>query len=1030
MHFEGFVMRSTLFQRTLLLSAGAVLVVWAFTLARSTSAENRPMPKDSLAEALPHLEPTEPGKAVDTFRLQNGFRMELLAAEPLVTDPVAMQYDENGLAYVVEMNDYPYTDKSKDEAWAEQKSAPIGKVRVLEDVDGDGKFDRSTIFAEGLSWPTGLAFWKGGVYVSATPDIWYFKDTDGDHKADIKRKVFTGFRKYNVQAVMNNLKWGLDHQIYGAGGSNGGTIQTVGSSKTDPINMGRRDFRFDANTENFEVISGGARFGNTFDDWGNRFICNISNPLMHIVLPAKYLGRNRYLPVTSAIHNAVPAGDAIAVYRVSPPEPWRIINAQRLANDPNSRSPKSAKHATGFVTSSAGVTLYRGAAYPREYYGNAFIGEVAGNLVMRYLVQPDGVTFKAERAHDKQEFLASTDNWSRPVNFLNAPDGTLHLLDMYRENIEHPWSMPEDIKAHLDLTSGRDRGRIYRILPPKFPEGFQKPEPPRLGSADISRLVAELENPNVWWRDTAHRLIFERQDPQAVPLLIELFQQSQSPLARLHALWSLQGLEALNETLLLQALSDREPEIRRTAVRLAEPQLNQNEALKKKVISLATDSDPRVRFQTAFTLGEVAGPEAAQALYTIVRQDYGDHWIRTAVLSSLSESTADFLASLLQDVKFAASPQARPLLSQLANVIGTRQQPAEVQTILERAARYDYPGNQKKTTAVQIELLRGVGEGLKRGGKSLLRFTAEPETEASRLILGQISQAKKTAADRRETSARRLDAIELLSCTDLVTAQSALLPLLGARETQELQSAVVVALTSFPDNKVANLLLEEYPSLTPTIRREIVDRLLRRQDWILQLFAAISERTVSLSQIPQVRRDILMKSPNPEIRKQAEQLFAGETLGPRHEIISAYQPALSAKTDLTVGKRVFKRECLTCHRLGQEGYEVGPNLATIKNRTAPEILVHVLDPNKEVSPNYLEYVVVTDDGLIETGIIVNETPSSITLKKAENKRITILRENIEEIKSSGKSLMPEGFEKKIKTGEMADLIAYLMSLEN
>ncbi|HAH48672.1 MAG TPA: dehydrogenase, partial [Planctomycetaceae bacterium] len=178
-------------------------------------------PADSLAKALPKLDPVSPERAEQTFRLRNGFQMELLAAEPLVTDPVAMQYDENGLAYVIEMNDYPYTDKSKDEAWAEQKSAPIGKIRILEDVDGDGKFDRSTVFAEELSWPTGLAFWKGGVYVSATPDIWYFKDTDGDHKADIRRKVFTGFRKFNVQAVMNNLKWGLDHHIYGAGGSNG-----------------------------------------------------------------------------------------------------------------------------------------------------------------------------------------------------------------------------------------------------------------------------------------------------------------------------------------------------------------------------------------------------------------------------------------------------------------------------------------------------------------------------------------------------------------------------------------------------------------------------------------------------------------------------------------------------------------------------------------------------------------------------------------------------------------------------------------
>jgi putative membrane-bound dehydrogenase-like protein len=340
---RGLLVRDLVFKQALLLSAVLALISLITMAGQLNSAEKKKAATRSLADALPHLEPQSPDDALKTFRLQNGFRMELLAAEPLVTDPVAMQYDENGLAYVIEMNDYPFTDKAHDEAWAEQKSAPIGKVRVLEDVDGDGKFDRSTIFADQLSWPTGLAFWKGGVYVSATPDIWYFKDTDGDHKADIKRKVFTGFRKFNVQAVMNNLKWGLDHQIYGAGGSNGGSIQASGVSKTDPINMGRRDFRFDAGTEAFEVISGGARFGNMFDDWGNRFICNIRNPLMHIVLPTKYLARNRYLPVVSAINDAANGGDAISVFRASPPEPWRIINAKRLSSDPTSRSPRSEK---------------------------------------------------------------------------------------------------------------------------------------------------------------------------------------------------------------------------------------------------------------------------------------------------------------------------------------------------------------------------------------------------------------------------------------------------------------------------------------------------------------------------------------------------------------------------------------------------------------------------------------------------------------------------------------------------------------
>ena len=224
--------------------------------------------------------------------------MDLLAAEPLVTDPVALAYDEDGRAYVAEMNDYPYTDAATHQAWKENTTdVPIGRVRLLVDEDGDGDFDRATVFADGLSWPTGVACYKGGVFVAATPDVWYLKDTDNDGKADVKRKVFTGFRKFNVQAVMNNLQWGLDNRLYGAGGSNGGSVVPGDKPDAEPVVLSRNDFRFDPATEQFELIPGGARFGNAFDDWGNRFVCNIRNPAQHVVIESRYLARNPHVTV-------------------------------------------------------------------------------------------------------------------------------------------------------------------------------------------------------------------------------------------------------------------------------------------------------------------------------------------------------------------------------------------------------------------------------------------------------------------------------------------------------------------------------------------------------------------------------------------------------------------------------------------------------------------------------------------------------------------------------------------------------------
>ncbi len=500
------------------------------------------------ATAKLRIPPKEPAEAQKTFKVLGGFRLDLLAAEPLVTDPVAMEYDENGRAYVAEMLDYPYTDRTNDKPLTERTTdLPLGRVRLLEDTDGDGRFDRSTVFADRLSWPTGLALWKGGVYVAATPDLWYFKDTDGDRRADIRRKVFTGFSKFNVQAVINNLRWGLDHRVYGAGGSNGGLIRRAGDGGASPVKLGASDFRFDPADEQFELISGGARFGQTFDDWGRRFICNIRNPIRHAVIEDRYLARNPLHPVLSPLHDVALAGDTLPIYRISRPEPWRVINARRLASDATIASPRSETNAVGYVTAACGLTIYRGSAYPPEYYGQAFLGEVAANVIHRQRLSPTGMTFQAERIDRAVEFVASTDNWFRPVNFVNAPDGTLHVLDMCRETIEHPWSIPDDIKKALDLESGRDRGRIYRLTPP----GFTLTKPPRLGSASAGELVAILENPNAWWRETASRLIYERQDRDYVdPLRNLLRKRSTDPptgpptasLARLHALWSLHGL--------------------------------------------------------------------------------------------------------------------------------------------------------------------------------------------------------------------------------------------------------------------------------------------------------------------------------------------------------------------------------------------------------------------------------------------------------------------------------------------------------
>ena len=988
------------------------------------SVGSRAVPADESSAAgqtlaFERVPPTEPHDAEKTFRTLHGFQMQLLAAEPLVTDPVALEYDENGLAWVVEMRDYPYTDKSTDEPNVERTTdAPLGRIRILEDTDGDGRFDRSDVFAEDLSWPTGIALWKGGCYVTATPDVWYLKDTDGDRKADVRRRVFTGFRKLNVQGVINNLRWGLDHKLYAAGASNGGEITKPDDPAFKKVAFGKADFAFDPLTEDFEVLTGGARFGMTFDDWGNRFICNIRNPVQHIVLENRYLARNPYLTVTNAVHDAAEAGDTLLVYRASPPEPWRAARALRYRTETGGMQlPRSELAGEGYFTSACGITIYRGAAYPKEFYGNAFLGEVAGNLIHRQTIEPDGVTFKSRRADEGAEIVASTDNWFRPVNFTNAPDGTLHVCDMYRETIEHPWSIPDDMKAVLDLESGRDRGRIYRLAPPNFTPPTTLPQ---LGNATAAELVATLENPNSWWRDTAHRLIFERQDKECVEPLRKLLSESSNQVARVHALWSLYGLKALDQEDYFKSLHDTAAEMRRAATIVYESDRVRRPADVheiRKVTELSQKSrepDQRVRFQAVLSLGFDRGRHVPAWLAgTLQTGPSGDNdWLTTAVLCSSAGRAVDVLLSeedLWRDTKRLMIPETR---ERLAALVGAESDADAIRRVLLAVHRDEYPD-----TAVVV----GLSGGLRRSGRSLSQFATDAKTRT--MLQAVFTTASSNALSGTSIAGRQVS-IRLLSQGVSRDVRPTLVKLLDARQPAAIQIEAVRALAGFRDADVPALLLKNYKTFTPAVRGEVVEALASRTEYHVALLDAVESKLVNVVDIPQTRRLLMTRSKDLAVAGRADKLFT-QSSSARAAVIERFKAALKLTGDATRGHSVFARECKACHKLRGEGFEVGPNLATILHRTPDELLTHILDPNREVSPNYLEYVVELDDGRTMTGLIAEETAASLTLRKAENAQETVLRRNIEAMYATGKSLMPEGMEQKLTLQHAADLLAYL-----
>jgi len=959
---------------------------------------------ENLADFLKPVPAKSPAEALKSFEVQDGFEMQLVACEPDVTDPVAACFDENGGMYVAEMIDYPYRPK---------EGQPLGRVRYLEDTDGDGRFDKSVKFAEGLAWPTGVVCWKGGVFVAAAPDIWYCRDTDGDRVADIRERAFSGFGDRNQQGGVNNLAWHIDHHIYGSGSTNGGEITAAGNSTGQPIQLSGHDFRFDPVARTFETVTGSRQFGNAFDDWFNRFICSESKPLYHVVLPEHYLARNPLLAVPRSLEDLAPG--VTPIFRISPIERWRQIrSSRRLAA--GERGENSAGLSHNVIDAAAGLTIYRGHAYGEAYLGQMFVGCSQNNLIHRRRLIPDGVTFRSERIDEATEFVRSTDTWFRPVNCLHAPDGTLYVLDMSREVIE-AIHIPQDVVKHLDLTSGRDKGRIYRLAPPGF-----KPAPqPKLGSATNAELVGYLEHPGGWWRDTAARLLFERQDRGVVELLRQRLHGSESAVGRMHMLWALEGLGALAENDLLAGLADGSPRVREHAVRLAVMHANPSPQVVERLLALAGDEDARVRFQVAFALGETGDPRRAGALAGIAARDFDDAWLRAAVLSSSLTIAGQLAAELAGSDALAGNAAKSGLLEELAAMVGARNESREVRAVLDAAAgcRLDSPP--------QRALLVGLGTGLRRAGQSLASVQVGASSAAADMLGERLVFARNTLHDPEASPARQVAEVKLLSLFgDSVTAAD-FLRLVDPARPEAVQRAALDALSAESDPTVAEHLIGVWQRSTPVMQEALLRTLASRAARARSLLEACQAGQVNASLVTASTRTALANHSDEQVRELARAVFAADA-SPRNEIVAAYQTSLSLAGDAVRGLTVYERECAACHQLGQRGFAVGPNLALVRNRTAAALLEAILDPNREVPPNYVNYVVLDTSGRTFTGLIAAETAASVTVARDKGASDTVLKQDIDQIKSTGKSLMPEGLEKTVDPQAMADLLAFLGSV--
>jgi putative membrane-bound dehydrogenase-like protein len=991
------------------------------------------------AKDMPRIPHTEAADALKTFRLAAGFQLEVVATEPLVSDPVAACFDEFGRMFVAEMHGYPFSQEPTRLNPSGGGKKDAGIIRLLEDTDGDGRMDSSVVYADKLSWPTSVCCYNGGVFVLAPQHLYYLKDTDGDKKADVREIVLSGFGRDNVQALTNGLHWGLDNTITFSAGRNPKKLLHRGKPM---FAVGSSDLRFDPKTEKFEVVTGGLQFGHSIDDWGTRFVCSNSNHIQQVVFPQRYLARNPFIAASSPIRSIAADGASARVFRRSPPEPWRIVRQKWRAADKGYKliinedgawefiplDPSKKKGAVpteypvGFFTSATGITIYRGNAYPEEFRGNAFVGDVGGNLVHRKTIDTNGVVYRAERADPNEEIIRSSDNWFRPVNFVNAPDGSLYMLDMYRETIEHPYSIPEDIKAFLDLTSGFDRGRIFRLVSPKM----KRIRPEKLGDLPVAKLAAHLDSDNAWNRMTAQRLLWERQDVSVSPILNKQLASSSSARGRLHVLNTLASLKQLRPEHVRTGLRDTHPRVRAHAVRLSEPFLKAAPAseLLNDLLKLCDDDSEHVRFQLAFTLGESSDNRAITGLAKLALDARNGAETQTAVLSSVS-GTADQLAKLLIEKDSADSSRLKRLLSQLGQIAGSKPDAASALQILTSAA----DGN--VSAAIQQTILGGLGKGLAARGSTINKLlTSKSASEPVRKqVAALFVRAVQAAGDKEKTLSERGAAIRLLAFADAATATKKLPDFLSPQTAPPLQLAAVAALAQHDSAEIASTLLAGWKSYSPQVRREVVDALVLKTSRIQTLLQAVESKTVKRSDLTRDRKQLLMNHPNTVVSSRSRKLFGSDVNSDRAKVVADYQDVLSLEGDLARGQAVFKKICSACHRAGNVGQQVAPDLASVKNKSNADLLVAILDPNREAQPNFNVYTVVTNQGRVYNGIIATESAGSITLKRAEAKQDVILRSNIDQMISTGLSLMPAGLEKDLKRQDIADVITFVKSIK-